>query len=194
MALFEVSLETGAMIAAFSGVLGGLWGGLISARAATRGPQWALDHLEKSYPVMLALVVASIAVMVLVSPGWVGVSLVYVTGIIAWMARSVSKSLEKVRAAGTFEPIPPGRQSVILARASRWLLIGGAVIVLISIFDYTRRGWPALFDLALAAVLLVPGFRVRKQAEELAAVGELPSPGSTSLDPPPPVESPGDDA
>jgi len=169
VALFEVSLETGAVIAACAGVLGGLWGGLVSVRAATKGPQWALDHLKKSNPMMLVLVVASISVMFLVSPGWVGISLVYVSGVIAWMARTVSKSLEKVRLAGTFEPIPPDRQSAILSRVSRWLLIGGALIVLIAGFDYTWRGWPAVFDLALAAVLLVPGFRIRKQADELAA-------------------------
>ena len=167
MALVEVSLETGAVIAAFAGVLGGLWGGMVSVRSATKGPQWALDYLKKSYPILLVLLVASIAVTLLVSPGWVGISLVYVTGIIAWMPRSVSKSLERVRTAGTFEPLPPDRQAAILARASRWLLIGGAVIVLIAILDFTWRGWPAVFDLALAVVLVVPGLRIRKQAEEL---------------------------
>ena len=167
MALIEVSLETGAVIAAFAGVLGGLWGGMVSVRAATRGPQWALDHLKKWNPFLLVLVIVSIAVMFLVSPGWVGVSLVYVTGIIAWMSRSVSKSLEKVRSTGTFQPLPVDRQAEILSRASRWLLIGGGIIVLIAIFDFTWRGWPAAFDLALAAVLVVPGLRIRKQAEEL---------------------------
>jgi uncharacterized membrane protein len=170
MALVEVSLETGAVIAAFAGVLGGLWGGMVSVRAATRGPQWALDYLKRSYPILLALVVVSIAVMVLVSPGWVGVSLIYVTGLITWMGRSVSKSLERVRGTGTFEPIPADRQAAILARASRWLLIGGAVVALIAVFDFTWRGWPAVFDLALAAMLLVPGFRIKKQAEELEGV------------------------
>jgi pimeloyl-ACP methyl ester carboxylesterase len=167
MALVEVSIETGAVIAAFAGVFGGLWGGLISVRAATKGPQWALDYLKKWNPVLLALVIVSIAVMFLVSPGWVGVSLVYVTGIIAWMSRSVSKSLEKVRGAGTFEPIPVDRQAEILSRASRWLLIGGAIIAVIAVFDFAWRGWPAVFDLALAAVLVVPGFRIKRQAEEL---------------------------
>ena len=167
MALVEVSLETGAVIAAFAGVLGGLWGGMVSVRAATKGPQWALDHLKRWNPILLGLVVVSIAVMILVSPGWVGVSLIYVSGIIAWMSRSVSKSLEKVRGTGTFEPLPVERQAAILARASRWLLIGGAAIALVAIFDFTWRGWPAVFDLALAAVLVIPGFRIRKQAEEL---------------------------
>ena len=167
MALVEVSLETGAVIAASAGVLGGLWGGLVSVRAATRGPQWALDHLKKWYPILLGLVVVSIAVVVLVSPGWVGVSLIYVTGIIAWMARSVSRSLQKVRAVGTFQPLPSERQAAILSRASRWLLIGGAAIALVAFFDFAWRGWPAVFDLALAAVLLVPGWRIRRQAETL---------------------------
>jgi len=172
VALVEISLETGAVIAAFAGVLGGLWGGLVSVRAATRGPQWALDHLKKSYPIMMVLVVASIAVTLLVSPGWVGVSLVYVTGIIAWMARSVSRSLARVQVAGTFEPLPADRQAAILLRAARWLLLGGAAIVVVAIFDYAWRGWPAAFDLVLAAALLVPGFRIKKQGEELAASGE----------------------
>jgi hypothetical protein len=39
--------------------------------------------------------------------------------------------------------------------------------VLVAIMDFAWRGWPAAFDLALAAILLVPGFRIRKQAEEL---------------------------
>ena len=111
MAIVEVSLETGAVIAAFAGVLGGLWGGMVSVRAATRGPQWALDYLKRSFPLLLSLVVASVLVMLLVSPGWLGLALIYVTSIIAWMARSVSRSLEKVRAAGTFDPLPPHRQA-----------------------------------------------------------------------------------
>lgn len=172
MAVVEVSLETGAVIAAFAGVLGGLWGGLVSVRAATRGPQWALDYLKKSYPIVMVLVVAGIAVTLLVSPGWVGVSLVYVTGIIAWMSRSVSKSLEKVSVAGTFEPLPADRQAAILSRASRWLLIGGVALVAVAIFDFTWRGWPAAFDLILAAALLVPGYRIRKQGEALSGAVE----------------------
>ncbi len=172
MAVFELSIETGAVIAAFAGVLGGLWGGLVSVRAATRGPQWALEYLKKSYPIMMVLVVVSIAATLLVTPGWVGISLVYVSGIVAWMARSVSKSLERVRVAGSFEPLPPDRQAAILLRAARWLLIGGALIVVVAIVDYTWRGWPAAFDLILAATLLVPGFRIRKQGEALAGQGE----------------------
>jgi pimeloyl-ACP methyl ester carboxylesterase len=172
VAVVEVSLETGALIAALAGVLGGLWGGLVSVRAATRGPQWALDHLKKSYPIMIGLVVVSIAATLLVSPGWVGISLVYVAGIMAWMSRTVSRSLERVRVAGTFEPLPADRQAAILLRVARWLLIGGAVIVIVAIVDFTWRGWPAAFDLVLAAALLVPGLRIRKQGEALAAVGE----------------------
>jgi pimeloyl-ACP methyl ester carboxylesterase len=180
------------VIAALAGVLGGLWGGLVSVRAATRGPQWALDYLKRSYPILLVLVLAGIAMMVLVSPGWVGVSLIYVTGIIAWMARSVSKSLEKVRSTGTFEPLSPDRQSAILGRVARWLLIGGAAIVLVAVLDYTWRGWPAAFDLALAAVLLIPGFRIRKQAEELVQPPP-PVPGSSSREPAAQAEAPGED-
>jgi hypothetical protein len=171
VAVIEVSLETGAVIAAFAGVLGGLWGGLVSVRAATRGPQWALDYLRRSYPITLGLVVVGIAVTLLVSPGWVGISLVYVAGIMAWMSRTVSRSLERVRVAGTFEPLPPDRQAVILLRAARWLLIGGAAIAIVAVIDYSWRGWPAAFDLILAAALLVPGYRIKKQGESLA-VGE----------------------
>ena len=168
MAVVEVSLETGAVIAAFAGVLGGLWGGLVSVRAATRGPQWALDYLKKSSPIMIGLLVVSIAVTLLVSPSWVGISLVYVAGVIAWMSRSVSRSLERVQGAGPFEPLPPDRQAAILLRTARWLLIGGALLVVVAVFDYTWRGWPAAFDLILAAALLVPGYRIRKQGEQLA--------------------------
>jgi hypothetical protein len=169
MAVVELSLETAAVIAAFAGVLGGLWGGMVSVRAATRGPQWALDYLKRWNPILLGLVVVSVAVLLLVSPGWVGVSLIYVSGIIAWMGRSVAKSLERVRATGKFEPLPPQRQAAILSRASKWLLIGGMAIVVVAVLDFTWRGWPAVFDLALAAALLVPGWRIGKQAEALAA-------------------------
>ncbi len=47
------------VIAAFAGVLGGLWGGMISVRAATKGPQWALDYLKKAYPFLFAPVFTS---------------------------------------------------------------------------------------------------------------------------------------
>jgi pimeloyl-ACP methyl ester carboxylesterase len=168
MAVVELSLETAAVIAAFAGVLGGLWGGMVSVRAATRGPQWALDYLRRWNPILLGLVVVSVAVLLLVSPGWVGISLIYVTGIITWMGRSVAKSLEKVRATGQFQPLPPDRQAAILKRASKWLLVGGVAIAVVAVVDYTWRGWPAVFDLALAVVLLVPGWRIGKQAEELS--------------------------
>ena len=120
---------------------------------------------------MIGLLVVSIAVALLVSPGWVGISLVYVAGIIAWMSRSVSRSLERVQVAGPFEPLPPDRQAAILLRAARWLLIG-VLIVVVAIFDYTWRGWPAAFDLILAAALLVPGYRIKKQGGRKLAEGE----------------------
>ncbi len=167
MGAVEVSLEIGASIVALAGVLGGLWGGLVSVRAATRGPQWALDHLRTAFPVAVTLLIASVAVMVLIRPAWVGVGLIYVSGVVAWMARSVARSLERVRAAGAFGSLPPDRQSAILSRTSRWLLVGGGVIVLVFVFDYLWRGWPALFDLLLAAALLVPGWRIRHQAGNL---------------------------
>lgn len=169
MPVVEVSLQTGAAIVALAGVLGGLWGGMLSVRAAVRGPEWVLKHLKRVYPVAMALVAAGIAVMILVSPRWVGVGLIYVTGIVAWMARRVSRTLERVRATGTFEPLPADRQAAILLRASRWLLIGGAVIAAVAVVDYLWRGWPAVFDLLLAAVMLIPGFRIRKQAAGLVA-------------------------
>lgn len=169
MAVVEVSLETGAVIAASAGVVGGLWGGMVSVRAATRGPQWALDHLRKALPIALMLLVIGGAFLLLVSPGWVGAALVYVFGLVAWMARSVARSLEKVREAGGFTPLSPGRQAVILSRTARWLLIGGGVIAAVAVYDFSWRGWPAVFDLVLAGALLLPGYRIRQQAAALSA-------------------------
>ena len=40
--------------------------------------------------------------------------------------------------------------------------------MVVAVLDFTWRGWPAVFDLALAAALLVPGWRIGKQAEELS--------------------------
>lgn len=159
--------ETAVIVVLTAGVLGGLWGGMISVFATLNGPDWAVKHLRRTYPIALAATVASVAVLVFVRPLWVGVGVVYVTGIIAWMSRNVTRTLERLRAGGEFEDLPLERRRAVLMRSGRWLLIAGAAFAVFAIFDYRWRGSAALFDWVLVALLVIPGLLVVQKARSL---------------------------
>ena len=162
--MIELSLEAAVDVVATVGVLGGIWGGAVSTRSAINGPEWALRHLKRTLPIAIALSAVSIAVMVLIRPAWIGMGLLYTTGMIAFMSRGVSRSLQHVAEAGGFTPVTPEGRKRILLRSARMLLVVGGFLVVVALLDQQWRGNPARYDWVLAAMMLIPGLLVWKRA------------------------------
>ena len=163
----ELSLEAAVDVVAVVGVLGGLWGGTVSTRAALNGPEWAMEHLRKTYPIAIALSVLSLAVLVFVRPAWVGIGVLYTTGMVAFMSRGVSRTLQRVADSGGLTPMTQEGRQRILLRSARMLLFVSAVLIVIALFDYRWRGAPALFDWVLVAIMLIPGVMVWRRAQSV---------------------------
>jgi len=162
--VITLSLDVAVGVVATVGVLGGLWGGMVSTRAALNGPEWAMEHLRKTMPIAVALSVLSIVVLILVRPAWVGIGVLYTTGMVAFMSRGVSRSLEKVAAGRGLTPITPDGRQRILRRSARMLIFVGLALVVVALLDYRWRGAPARFDWVLAAMMLIPGIMVWQRA------------------------------
>jgi hypothetical protein len=167
--VITLSLEAAVDVVATAGVLGGLWGGTVSTRSALNGPEWAMVHLRKTMPVAVALSAVAAVVLVVVRPMWVGVGVLYTTGMVAFMSRGVSRSLERVAASGGLAPLTEEGRLRILLRAARMLLTVGGVLVVIALLDYRWRGSPALFDWVLVAMMVLPGWFIWRRAHAGAA-------------------------
>jgi len=162
--VITLSLEVAVDVVATVGVLGGLWGGMVSTRAALNGPEWAMEHLRKTIPIAIGLSVLGVAVLILVRPAWVGIGVLYTTGMVAFMSRGVSRSLESVAESSGLTPITPDGKQRILRRSARMLIFVGVALVVIALLDYRWRGAPARFDWVLAAMMLIPGLLVWSKA------------------------------
>ncbi|HDK45162.1 MAG TPA: hypothetical protein ENG94_02645 [Actinobacteria bacterium] len=162
--MVTLSLEVAVDVVATVGVLGGLWGGMVSTRAALNGPGWAMEHLRKTMPIAVVLSALSIVVLILVRPAWVGIGVLYTTGMVAFMSRGVSRSLERVADSSGLTPITPEGRQRILRRSARMLIFVGVVLVVVALLDYRWRGAPARFDWVLAAMMLIPGVLVWQRA------------------------------
>lgn len=162
--MITLSLEAAVDVVATVGVLGGLWGGTVSTRSAIHGPEWAMRHLRRTLPIAIALSVVAIAVVVFIRPAWVGMGVLYTTGMIAFMSRGVSRSLQHVAETGGFTPVTPEGRRRILLRSARMLLFVGGFLVVVALVDQQWRGDPARYDWVLAAMMLIPGLLVWKRA------------------------------
>ncbi len=162
--MITLSLEAGVDVVATVAVLGGLWGGVISTRSAINGPQWAMEHLRKTLPVVVVLSVVAIVVTLLVRPLWVGVGVLYTTGTIAFMTRGVSRSLQRVAETGGFVPITEDGKRRILLRSARMLVFVGVALAVVALLDQGWRGAPARYDWVLVALMLIPGVLLWRRA------------------------------
>jgi hypothetical protein len=162
--VITLSLEASVDVVATVGVLGGLWGGTVSTRSAINGPEWAMGHLRRTLPVAVVLSVIALVIAAVVRPAWVGIGILYTTGMVAFMSRGVSRSLQRVAETGGFTPVSQEGRRRILLRSSRMLLVVGLFIVVIALVDQQWRGAPARYDWVLAAMMLIPGLLLWQRA------------------------------
>jgi hypothetical protein len=162
--VITLSLEAAVDVVATVGVLGGLWGGAVSTRSAINGPEWAMGHLRRTMPVAVALSAVAIVIVVLVRPTWVGIGILYTTGMVGFMSRGVSRSLQRVAETGGFTPVGEAGRKRILLRSARMLMFVGVVLVVIALLDSQWRGAPARYDWVLVALMLIPGILLWQRA------------------------------
>jgi len=162
--VITLSLEAAVDVVATVGVLGGLWGGAVSTRSAINGPEWAMGHLRRTLPVAVALSAVAVVITVVVHPTWVGIGILYTTGMVAFMSRGVSRSLQRVSETGGFTPVTPEGRRKILLRSSRMLVVVGVFLAVVALVDQQWRGAPARYDWVLAAIMLIPGLLLWQRA------------------------------
>jgi len=162
--VITLSLEAAVDVVATVGVLGGLWGGAVSTRSAINGPEWAMGHLRRTLPVAVALSAVAVVITVVVRPTWVGIGILYTTGMVAFMSRGVSRSLQRVAETGGFTPVTPEGRRKILLRSSRMLVVVGVFLAVVALVDQQWRGAPARYDWVLAAIMLIPGLLLWQRA------------------------------
>jgi hypothetical protein len=162
--VITLSLEAAVDVVATVGVLGGLWGGAVSTRSAINGPEWAMGHLRRTLPVAVALSAVAVVITVVVRPTWVGIGILYTTGMVAFMSRGVSRSLQRVAETGGFTPVGVEGRKRILLRSSRMLVVVGVFLAVVALVDQQWRGAPARYDWVLAAIMLIPGLLLWQRA------------------------------
>ncbi len=155
--MITLPATAGILVASTAVVLAALWASLLSTGAALRGPGWAHHHLSRARPAHWAAVAAGIAATALVQPFWVGLTWLYVASLVLWLTGRVRRALAQVETAGGFDPLPAARQAAIMRQTGRRLLLGAAVLALLTLADFVWRGWPAAFDVLLVGALAVPG-------------------------------------
>jgi Ca2+/Na+ antiporter len=136
------------------------WGAFVSVNAATKGPVWALAHLKRARPVALAALGLSVLVILLVRPFWIGVALLYVMGVTAWLFDRQRRMLQAIEAEHGFGDVAPERRAEILHRVRVWCLGGAAILVVIALAVSSTVGPLGLGLLAPAALLGGTGMAV----------------------------------
>jgi hypothetical protein len=136
------------------------WGAYLSVNAAAKGPAWALGHLSRALPVGIVGLVLSGLAALLVRPFWVGLALLYVTGVATWLISRQRRLLQTIEAEHGFGEVSPERRSEILHRVRVWCLGGAFVLVVISLAVSSTIGPIGLGLLAPAALLGGTGLAV----------------------------------
>ncbi len=130
------------------------WGAFLSVRSATRGPGWALAHLDASGRWLMGGLAVGAVITLVVRPPWAGLAVTYIVGVVWWLSTMLRRNLIRVEAAGGFGEVPVDRRAAILRRARRLLVFGGLALVAIALATGDLTGVTGLFALALAVALL----------------------------------------
>lgn len=148
-----LSPATGLWIVAIAALLVTGWGAYLSVNAATKGPGWALGHLQRALPVAVgSLLLAGVAALI-VRPFWVGLALLYVLGVTAWLIDRQRRVLRAIESEHGFGEVSPERRAEILHRVRVWCLGGAAILVVIALAVSSTVGPLGLGLLAPAALL-----------------------------------------
>jgi len=163
----NLSNSLGIFLLAALAVGTGLWAAQVSVSSSTRGAEWALGALPRSFRWSLVLGTLGVALALIASPAWVGLGVVYLAAVVGWTARAVLRGLQRMREAGSYEPLPIERQAALVGRVGLWLLVIGALGVGVAAIDIERRGGVALWDFVLVGVVVAAGVLYRRRAGEL---------------------------
>lgn len=166
--MITLTNDAAATIVIIVASLTALWGAFVSVRSAERGPGWAGRHLQHALVGGGVLVAAGLVSILFVVPLWMGLGVTYIASVTVWLTWSVRRSLARVAALGGNEvEIPAERRSAILASSGRGLLAAAGVVAVLSLFDLSWRGLPALADFILVAALAVPGILALRRSSTL---------------------------
>jgi len=167
------STAQGTFFLAALAVGAGLWAAQVTVNTTTRGPDWAMNRLPGVFRWSLVAGALGILVALLAEPGWIGLGVIYLAGVVAWTARSVARALQRIQDALAYEPLPVERQAALVGRTGLWLIVVGALGVAIAVIDLGARGAAAWWDMALVAVVVAVGATYRMRAGELKRAAEV---------------------
>jgi hypothetical protein len=156
----EVDPVAGMWIVGVATLLVTGWGAFLSVNAAAKGPAWALNHLSRALPVAFGGLALSAIAALLIRPFWIGLALVYVTGVATWLISRQRRLLQAVEQEHGFGEVSPERRTEILHRVRVWCLGGAFVLVVISLAVSSTIGPSGLGLLAPAALLGGTGLAV----------------------------------
>lgn len=151
--MIELSDDAAIAVAGLVVILAVGWGANMSVRSAANGPQWAMDHLSGLRRVWPGLIGLGVVAMVVFSPIWLGLAVIYVVASIWFLAATLLRNLHRLHTLDGFADIGIERRTEILARARRYLIGGGVVLGLVgaATLTYGVVGWVAI----LLGVVLV---------------------------------------
>ena len=125
----------------------------MSVRSAANGPQWAMDHLSGLRRLWPGLIGLGVMAMVVFSPIWLGLAVIYVVASIWFLSATLLRNLHRLHTLEGFVDIGIERRTEILGRARRYLIGGGIALGLLGAASLTYGivGWVAIL---LGAVLV----------------------------------------
>ena len=144
--MIELSDDAAIAVAGLVVVLAVGWGANMSVRSAASGPQWAMEHLGRLRRLWPALIGLGVAAMLLFSPIWLGLSVIYVVASVWFLSATLLRNLHRLHTLEGFVDIGVERRTEILARARRYLIGGGVFMALLGAASLTYGvvGWVAI--------------------------------------------------
>ena len=151
--MIALSNDAAIVVAGFVVILAVGWGANMSVRSAANGPQWAMDHLSGLRRLWPGLIGLGVVAMVVFSPIWLGLSVVYVVASVWFLSATLLRNLHRLHTLEGFVDIGIERRTEILSRARRYLIGGGVALGLLgaATLTYGVVGWVAIL---LGAVLV----------------------------------------
>lgn len=155
--MIELSDEAAIAVAGFVVIVAVGWGANMSVRSAANGPQWAMDHLSGLRRLWPGLVGLGVVAMVVFSPIWLGLAVIYVVASVWFLSATLLRNLHRLHTLEGFVDIGVERRAEILAKARRYLIGGGVALGLLgtATLSYGIVGWVAIM---LGVVLVGTGW------------------------------------
>jgi hypothetical protein len=144
--VIAVTADIAIAVAGLVAVVAVGWGANLSVRSATRGPEWALQHLSRLRRVWPALIGVGVVSLVMFRPIWVGLSLIYIVATVWFLSASLLRNLRRIQDLDGFVDIGDERRARIVSKARRYLIAGGVLIGLLGAISigFGVIGWVAI--------------------------------------------------